>query len=92
MLCGPAPAGRCWVWRAGLSVPDPGTRGYVERNSIALTSQLAAGQDPPGPGWFGHHATQPRSAGRDCGTSGTSRTPATPHFLPTLEQLIQHHQ
>ena len=32
-----------------LCVPDPATRGYVERNSIALTSQLAAGQDPPSP-------------------------------------------
>ncbi len=40
-----------------LSVPDPGTRGYVERNSITLTSQLAAGQDQPSPGWLGHHAT-----------------------------------
>ena len=39
-----------------LSVPDPSTRGYLERNSIALTSQLAAGQDPPSPGWLGHHA------------------------------------
>ena len=75
-----------------LCVPDPGTRGYVERNSIALTSQLAAGQDPPSPGWLGHHAI-PRQI-RQSGLWNVEHVtqPCHPDFLPTLEQLVQQHR
>ncbi len=75
-----------------LEVPDPATRGYAERNSIALTSQLAAGQDPPSPGWLGHHAipAQIRQSGLRNVEHVTN--PCHPGFQPTLEQLIQHHR
>jgi hypothetical protein len=75
-----------------LSVPDPGTRKYVEQNSIALTSQLAAGQDPDSPGWLGHHAI-PREI-RQSGLWNVEHvtSPCHPGFLATLEQLIQRHQ
>ena len=75
-----------------LSVPDPGIRGYVERNSITLTSQLAAGQDQPSPGWLGHHATP--SQIRQSGLWNVQHVTQLCHpgFLPTLQQLIQLHQ
>ena len=75
-----------------LSVRDPGTRGYVERNSIALTSQLAAGQDPPSPGWLGHHAIP--SQIRQSGLWNVEHVTQAcdPDFLHALEQLIQQHR
>ena len=75
-----------------LSVPDPGTRGYVERNSIALTSQLAACQDPPSPGWLGHHAIPSQIRQSGLWNVEHVTNPCHPDFLPTLEQLIQHHR
>lgn len=42
-----------------LSVPDPADRASVGRNSIALTSRLASGQDPPSSGWLGGCAARP---------------------------------
>ena len=65
-----------------LCVLDPSTRGYVERNSIALTSQLAAGQDPPSPSWLGHRAIPGQIRQSDYGTSSTSRNPATQTSCP----------
>ena len=41
-----------------LSVPDRADRGYVERNSIALTSCLAEGLDQPSAGWLGRDAVR----------------------------------
>jgi len=75
-----------------LSVPDPGTRGYLERNSITLTSQLAAGQDQPSPGWPGHHATPGQI--RQPGLWNVQHVThlCHPGFLPTLQQLIQLHR
>jgi hypothetical protein len=72
-----------------LSVPAPSTRGYLERNSIALTSQLAVGEDPPSLGWLGHHAipSQIRQSGLWNVEHVTSLS--HPDFLPILEQLVQ---
>jgi hypothetical protein len=74
-----------------LSVRDPSARGYLERNSIALTSQLAVGQDPPSPGWLGHHAI-PRQI-RQSGLWNVEHvtSPCDPD-LTTFGQLIQHHR
>jgi hypothetical protein len=48
-----------------LRVPDPGTRAYVEQNSIALTSQLIAAR--PRLARALRHA--PTSPARTCSTS-----------------------
>ena len=68
-----------------LCVPDPATRGYVERNSIALTSQLAAGQDPPSPGWLGHHALPGQIRQSGLWNVEHLTQPCDPDFLHTLE-------
>ncbi len=39
-----------------LAVPGRDDRGYIERNSIAITSSLSQGLDPPSPTWLGHYA------------------------------------
>ncbi len=75
-----------------LSVPDPGTRGYVERNSITLTSQLAAGQDEPSPGWPGHHAIPGQIRQPGLWNVEHVTHPCHPGFLSTLQQLIQLHR
>jgi hypothetical protein len=75
-----------------LSVPDPSTRGYLERNSIALTSRLAAGQDPPSPGWLGHHAIPGQIRQSGLWNVEYVTNACHPDFLPTLKQLIQHHR
>ena len=74
-----------------LAVPDPSTRGYVERNSIALTSVLSAGQDPPSPGWLGHHAIPDEIRQSGLWNVELVEGSCDPGFLPALEQLIQHH-
>jgi hypothetical protein len=75
-----------------LCVLDPGTRGYVERNSIALTSQLAAGQDPPSPGWLGHNAIPGQIRQSGLWNVEHVTQPCDPDFLHALEQLIQQHR
>jgi hypothetical protein len=75
-----------------LSVPDPGIRGYVEQNSIALTSQLAAGQDPASPDWLGRHAIPSHVRQSGLWNVDHVTSPRHPGFLPALEQLIQRHQ
>jgi hypothetical protein len=54
-----------------LGVPDWADRGYVERNSIALTSRLASGLDPPSRGWLGRYAVRDEILSQDCGMSST---------------------
>jgi hypothetical protein len=73
-----------------LTVPDPVTRGYVERNSIVLTSQLAAGQDRPSPGWLGRHAVPGEV--RQSGLWNVEHVTSScdPGFLAVFEQLIRH--
>ena len=41
-----------------LSVPDRADRGFIERNSIAVTSRLAEGPDQPSTRWLGRHAAR----------------------------------
>ena len=72
-----------------LRVDEPDDRGYVERNSIALTSRLAVGLDPPSPGWLGHYAA--RAEIRESGLWNVEcvREPCDPGFLAKLEQLAR---
>lgn len=72
-----------------LGVPDWADRGYVERNSIALTSRLAAGLDLPSHGWLGHYAV--RNEIPQSGLWNVEHVTARcdPGFLATLERLVQ---
>jgi hypothetical protein len=72
-----------------LGVPDRADRGYLERNSIALLSCLASGQDSPGAGWLGHDAT--RSEIRESGLWNVQRVHDRydPAFLQLLAGLVQ---
>jgi hypothetical protein len=71
-----------------LSVPDRHDRGFVERNSIALTSRLTAGQDPPSPAWLGHDAARPEIARSGLWNIEHIRHHPEPGFLDRLSQLI----
>jgi hypothetical protein len=73
-----------------LSVPDPSTRGHLERNSIALTSQRAVGEDPPSPGWLGRYAIPGQIRQSGLWNVEDVTNPSHPDFLSTLEQLVPH--
>lgn len=48
------------LWVAIDDEPGPHSqRGYIERNSIALLSQVGNTVDPASAGWLGHHSTAP---------------------------------
>jgi hypothetical protein len=72
-----------------LTVPDRADRDYVERNSIALTSRLAHGLDPPSTGWLGRYAN--RAEIRESGLWNVDHVHhgCDARFLDLLEQLIQ---
>jgi hypothetical protein len=72
-----------------LRVDEPDGRGYVERNSIALTSRLAAGLDPPSPGWLGHYAARIEVTESGLWNVEHVRQPYDPGFLTKLEQLAR---
>jgi hypothetical protein len=72
-----------------LSVPDRADRGYIERNSIALTSCLAEGLDQPSPGWLGHYAARPKMSQSGLWNVHHIRHHREPGFPDRLNQLIQ---
>lgn len=72
-----------------LAVPDRTDRGYIERNSIALTSRLGQGLDPPSGTWLGRHADR-----TEIRTSGLWNVDHVHHrcdtgFLDLLDKLIR---
>jgi hypothetical protein len=73
-----------------LNVPDADDRGYIERNSIALTSCLADGLDPPALSWLGRYAD--RAEIRKSGLWNVEHVHhrCDPRFLDLLEQLVEH--
>jgi hypothetical protein len=74
-----------------LNVPNRADRGYVECNSIALTSRLAAGLDPPSHGWLGHHAVPIEIRQSGLWNVQHVTQPCHPEFLASLERLVQNH-
>lgn len=72
-----------------LSVPDRAHRGYLERNSIAITSCLSAGADPPSPSWLGHHADREEICTSGLWNVDHVRHHLDPGFLDLFGQLIQ---
>jgi hypothetical protein len=74
-----------------VTVPDRDDRGFVERNGIALTSSLAAGQDQPCPAWLGHHAARPEISRSGLWNIDHIRHHTEPGFPDRLSQLIHEH-
>jgi hypothetical protein len=75
-----------------LSVPDRADRGYIERNSIAVTSCLAEGLDPPSPGWLGLHAVRPEISQSGLWNVDHIRHHYEVGFPNRFEQLTQQQQ
>jgi hypothetical protein len=73
-----------------LSVPDADDRGYVERNSIALTSCLAEGLDPPSASWLGRYADRAEICTSGLWNVEHVRHRCEPGFLDLFEQLVEH--
>jgi hypothetical protein len=78
--------GMPFLW---LGVPDRADRGSIERNSIALTSCLANGQDRPSPGWLGARAARPEISRSGLWNVDHVRHHCEPGFLDVLERLLQ---
>jgi hypothetical protein len=72
-----------------LSVPDRADRGYLERNSIALTSWLAEGIDQPSPRWLGRDAVHTEISQSGLWNVDHIRHRREPGFLDLLGQLIE---
>jgi hypothetical protein len=72
-----------------LSAPGQADRGYIERNSIALTSCLAEGLDQPSPGWLGRHAARPEIRQSGLWNVDHIRHHREPGFPDRLDQLTQ---
>ena len=89
---GDCPGGGVYFSFEDGEVRGDGSSGYVKQNSITLTSQLAASQDQPSPGWLGHHANPGQI--RQSGLWNVQHVTQLRHpgFLPTLQQLIQLHR
>jgi len=73
-----------------LSVPDADDRGYVERNSIALTSCLADGLDPPSASWLGRYADRAEICKSGLWNVEHVHHRCDPGFLDLFEQLVEH--
>ena len=69
-----------------LAVPDAAGRGFIERNSIALTSRLAQGLDTPSANWLGHHADRPEISSSGLWNVEHVRHRCEPGFLDLFEQ------
>jgi len=67
-----------------LPVADGAERGSVERSSIALTSRLAQGLDPPSASWFGYQTD--RTKIRQSGLCNIDHV----HHIATLGRLHGH--
>jgi len=72
-----------------LAVPDRPDRARVERNSIALTSCLAQGQDQPSSGWLGRYAVRPEISQSGMWNIDHIRHQPEPGFLDLLSQLVE---
>jgi len=75
-----------------VDVPDePGpenSRAYIERNAIALASNVLMPMDPPSPNWLGHHS--PKEKIRRSGLWNLNHVDESydPQFLHILERAV----
>lgn len=72
-----------------LSVPDRADRDYLERNSIAVTSCLSAGADPPSASWLGYHADREEICTSGLWNVDHIHRHLDPGFLDLFGQLIE---
>lgn len=73
-----------------LAVPERADRGYIENNSIALTSCLAQGLDPPSGRWLGRYASRAEICQSGLWNVDHVRGHADTGFLDLLDQLVEH--
>ena len=71
-----------------LAVGQWADRGFVERNSIALTSCLADGLDQPSAGWLGHDAARTGISQSGLWNINHIRHHHEPDFFDLLDKLI----
>jgi hypothetical protein len=64
-------------------------RGYIERNSIGLLSNLPGLQDPPSPTWLGHHAASLKVRGSGLWNVNHVEEDYEPEFLTLMRSLIE---
>ncbi|MGH3194543.1 MAG: DUF7664 domain-containing protein [Streptosporangiaceae bacterium] len=72
-----------------LRVPDRADRGFIERNSIAVTSRLAEGPDQPSTGWLGRHAARTEISQSGLWNIDHIRHHREPGFPDLLDRLVQ---
>jgi len=75
-----------------LAVPDRLDRGFIDRNSVAITSCLAGGRDEPSPGWLGRDAGPPEVRGSGLWNVQHVGHHREPGFLDLLGELIRQHR
>jgi len=76
-----------------LAVPtrtdETSQRGYIERNSIGLLSNLPGLQDPPSTTWLGHHAASLKVCGSGLWNVNHVEEGYEPEFLTLMRGLIE---
>lgn len=79
-----------FLWLAIDDEPGPGsTRGYVERNAIALLSNFGKKPlDPPSEAWLGHHCNRSRVRASGLWNANHVDEDYDPQFLNRLEALV----
>jgi hypothetical protein len=79
-----------FLWLAIEDHPDPeNTRGFVERNSIALLSNFGrSSMDPSSAGWLGHHSRSDRVRKSDLWNSNHVDERHSPEFLALFASLV----
>ena len=82
-----------FLWLAADDAPGPNSlRGYIERNSIALLSNLAKPPlDPSSKGWLGRLCVRGKSKVRDSGLWNQNHVDEAydPRFLDVLDRLVR---
>ncbi len=81
-----------FLWLAVADAPGPDSlRGYIERNSIALLSNLGKPPlDPPSKGWRGRVCDRNKARVRDSGLWNQNHVDEDydPRFLDVLDRLV----
>ena len=76
-----------------VAVPDePGpksARAVIERNSIALLSNVRRSSDPPSPGWLGRHSPRPEIVESGLWNLNYVDDRYDPGFLDVLESFVR---
>ncbi len=80
-----------FLWLPVLDEPGPESlRGYIERNAIALASDLAkAPIDPPSPAWLGHRSSREKVRLSGLWNQRHVDEVYEPSFLDVMEDLVQ---